>query len=343
MKRKIVLSKKTIIIIVTLILTGSILIGGGILLFNKKVPEEPKIPEEVIPEPEPKLQIVDEDSKTRPVAVMINNITAARPYQSGLNDAYIVYEIIVEGGITRMMAVFKDQTTQRIGSIRSARPYYLDYALENDAFYVHIGGSTKALSEINSLRIDRFDNVHYREKLPVSSEHTAFSSMERINNAIQGSGKRLETNRELLLNYVVEEFEFNEEESVLANEVEIIYSTSSRIKFIYNPETKRYERYANNKAHIDYVSKEQFTTKNIITYQVNDVHAGEDKGQRKLNNIGNGTGYYLTNGRAIPITWEKSSRSAQTIYKTTEGVEIEVNDGNTYIQIQPSGQRLTIK
>lgn len=64
---------------------------------------------------------------------MINNISVARPLQSGLQDAYLMYEIIVEGGITRYMALFMDQNTTRIGSIRSARHYFLDYALENDA------------------------------------------------------------------------------------------------------------------------------------------------------------------------------------------------------------------
>src|SRR5574344_1440904 len=65
--------------------------------------------------------IADKDSTSRPFAVMINNHPTARPLQSGLQDAYLVYEMLVEGGITRMMALFKDQTTSRIGSVRSAR------------------------------------------------------------------------------------------------------------------------------------------------------------------------------------------------------------------------------
>ena len=82
---------------------------------------------------------------------MINNLNEARPYQSGLQDAYIVYEMIVEGGITRMMALFKDQNTSRIGPVRSSRHYYLDYALENDAIYVHFGWSPQAQTDISRL------------------------------------------------------------------------------------------------------------------------------------------------------------------------------------------------
>ena len=99
-----------------------------------------------------KLQIVDEDSKTRPYAVMINNNHAAWP-QCGVQDAYLVYEIIAEGGITRMMALYKDQDTAKIGSIRSARHYFIDYVEENDAIFVHWGGSPQAYSRISSSRI----------------------------------------------------------------------------------------------------------------------------------------------------------------------------------------------
>ena len=98
-------------------------------------------------------------------------------------------------------------------------------------------------------------------------------------------------------------------------------------------------------ANIDLDTKVQYTAKNIITYKVEDTALPdtEDKGRRELHNIGSGEGYYITNGYAIPITWEKTSRSSQTIYKYKDGSEIVVNDGNTFIQIQPSNQPLTIE
>ena len=92
---------------------------------NKKKEEKPKVEEK-------KLKTVNPDSNSRNIAVMYNNISTVWGYQSGLQDAYLVYEILVEGGYTRLMAVFKDATTERIGSVRSSRPYFLDYALENE-------------------------------------------------------------------------------------------------------------------------------------------------------------------------------------------------------------------
>ena len=105
-----------------------LLIIGGVAFFtlspDKKDPIIKKIKK--LTEEEPKITIFDVNSTKRPVAVMINNHNQARPYHSGLQDAQIVYEMIVEGGITRMLAVFKDQTTSRIGPVRSSRHYYLD-------------------------------------------------------------------------------------------------------------------------------------------------------------------------------------------------------------------------
>ena len=93
------------------------------------------------------VKIINVNSKTRPYAVMINCHSAALP-QSGLQDAYVVYEIMVEYGITRMMALFKDVPMNKVGSIRSARNQYLGYVFENDAIFVHAGGSKEALNRI---------------------------------------------------------------------------------------------------------------------------------------------------------------------------------------------------
>ena len=104
-----------------------------------------------------------------------------------------------------------------------------------------------------------------------------------------------------------------------------------------------YKQFVNDKAHTDYETKNQYTVKNIITYQVgNKTIAGDEKGRQDLDNIGSGKGYFITEGRAIPITWEKKSRSAQTIYRYQDGTEITVNDGNTWIHIVPKSGSISI-
>ena len=294
-----------------------------------------------------KVQIVNEDTTSRPYAIMINNINVARPLQSGLQDAYIIYEIIVEGGITRYMALFLDQDTERIGSVRSARHYYLDYALENDAIYVHHGQSEYAQSDFGKLGIDRIvvDNskTGWRDKsLKVSSEHTLFTSIEKLNKGI--GKKRTTRNNDLLLDYSADSLDLASiKDSKVANTVDIRYSNATKSSYEYDAENKVYKRSVNGKAHTDYVTKEQYTFKNIITYQVENTKiSGDNYKRQNLNNIGSGTGYYISEGYAVPITWEKTSRKAQTIYKLMDGTELKVNDGNTFIQIQPKGESLNI-
>mgnify|MGYP004483728179 FL=1 len=295
------------------------------------------------------LKIVDTSKNSRPYAVMINNISVARPLQSGLQDAYIIYELIAEGGITRYMALFMDQNTQRIGSIRSARHYFLDYALENDAIYVHHGQSPQAQRDFSALGVDRIvvDNskTGWRDKsLNVASEHTLFTSIEKLNNGL--GSKRTTRNNDLLLNYSVDEVDISKKEGAkVANNVSITYSSNTVTSYKYDETNKYYLRSVNGKAHTDYVTKEQYHFKNIITYQVKNttLNDGENKGRQDIENIGSGEGYYITNGYSIPIKWVKESRKSQTKYYYTDGKEIDVNDGNTFIQIQPSGQNLTIE
>lgn len=302
-----------------------------------------------VKEPDNKqLKIVDTSSKSRPYAVMINNINVARPLQSGLQDAYLMYEIIVEGGITRYMALFMDQNTTRIGSIRSARHYFLDYALENDAIYVHHGQSPQAQSDFSTFGIDRIvaDNskTGWRDKsLNVSSEHTLFTSIEKLNNGL--GNKRTTRNNDLLLNYSVDEVDLSKKEDAkVASNITIQYSSSYVTSYKYDENNKYYLRSVNGKAHTDYVTKEQYHFKNIITYQVKNttLNDGENKGRQNIENIGSGEGYYITDGYSVPIKWAKESRKSQTKYYYNDGKEIDVNDGNTFIQIQPEGQKLTI-
>ncbi len=299
-----------------------------------------------------KLKIVDETSKSRPYAVMINNNHAAWP-QCGVQDAYLVYEIIAEGGITRMMALYKDQDTAKIGSIRSARHYFIDYVEENDAIFVHWGGSPQAYSRISSSRIDDLDgialegSVFFRDKtLNRAYEHTGFTSMTNVKEYADKKGYTRDTNKDLLLNYSIDEIDMeNLEGALVANSVDLKYSNYHTTSYEYDEETKLYKRSMSNTANVDLVTGEQYTAKNIIIYTVQNytLNDGDNKGRQDINNIGSGNGYYVSGGFYIPITWEKKSHTDQTVYKYMDGTELKVNDGNTFIQICPKNAVITIE
>lgn len=346
--------KKKMGFIWVILLVGIIVasIGIGYSVYQRE-------PQEIKPKPrsyppskvkeKPKLKIVDLDSPSRPFAIMIGNSSSARPFQSGLQDAYIVYEIIVEGGITRYMALFLDQDTARIGSIRSARHYFLDYALENDAIYVHHGQSVYAGRDFSKIGLDRIVVAHqktgWRDKsLKVAREHTLFTSIEYLKKGLQG--KRItRKNPDLLLKYKIESLNLKEmPESKTATNVVIKYSHSAKTSYVYDAKEKIYYRYVNDRKHCDYVTKEQYHVKNIITYQLHNkpLNDGSGKGNQELDRIGKGTGYFISEGYAVPITWEKKARETRTIYKFKNGTDLIVNDGNTFIQIQPQGGSLEI-
>lgn len=358
-KRRLRIGNKIKLIVVGLLILAAAI---GILIYvkpfdNKKVNDDTSKKASKKVKKEDELKIVDTSSKSRPFAVMINNIAVARPLQCGLQKAYIVYEIIVEGGITRYMAVFDGNSdADCIGSIRSSRHYYLDYALENDAIYVHHGQSPQAQEDFSNLKVDRIvasePNTGWREKgLHVSSEHTLFSSIEKIKKGLgkkrsEYTEERYKDNYGLLLHYSVKPVDLASiADAKIANKVNIKYSNSTTTNYEYDAEAKVYKRSVNNKAHKDRKTGEQYTFKNIITYQVRNynLNDGSGKGRQGIDNVGSGTGYYISEGYAVPITWEKSSRKEKTIYKLADGTELKVNDGNTFIQIQPKGQSLTIE
>ena len=340
---KLLKNKKVILpVLVVFIL---VLVGLLVFLNTKKNSNSDYAKDDKITTTTKKVNIVNEESKSRPYAVMINNVDGARKLQSGLQDAYMVYEMMVEGGITRYLALFLDQTTARIGSIRSARHYYLDYALENDAFYVHHGYSPQAREDWSKLGVDRIEvndvTTGWRDKTASKTyEFTLFSSIEKLNKGI--GSKRTERNKDLLLNYSADELDFSSTENKkVANTVNIKYSNITRNNYVYDANNKVYLRSVNGTKQTDYVTDKQLTVKNIIVYSVKYSRI-DDYGRQTIDNVGTGNGYYISNGVAVPITWKKDSRSSQTIYKLENGEELKVNDGNTFIQIMPTSGSLEI-
>ena len=244
--------------------------------------------------------------------------------------------------------MFKDQTTDKIGSVRSARHYFLDYVMENDAIFVHYGHSPQALSDIKSLKINNINGMYdakgfYRDtSLHRAYEHTAFTSMERINKLIKSKGYRNTTDTQLL-KYSPIKMEYKDSTKKTANTIEIVYSDYQTTKYVYDKENMNYKMFMGGKEHTDLITKKQYTVKNIITYQVENSSIHSDrKGRQDLYNVGSGEGYYISNGEAIKIKWNKKDRSSKTVYTLEDGSELKVNDGNTWIHIQPKNKKLNI-
>ncbi len=301
--------------------------------------------EQVAVEEEKKVQIFS--GNDRPFAVMIDNHSDAWP-QAGLNQAYMVYEIIVEGGETRLMALFKGVDLDKIGPVRSARHYFIDYAMENDAIYVHFGQSPQAQSDIKKYDIDDINGIaedgttFWRVK-DKYAPHNAVTSTEKLLESAKSKNYRTTSTEESVLHYVTDEV--NLEDGQVADTITIPHSDLQTVTYEYDKEKQVYVRYARGEEQTDWDTEEPVTTKNIIITFCNNytLSDSENKGRQGLKNIGTFDGYYITNGRAIQIQCIKNARDEKTIYQDMNGNEIQVNDGNTFVNICPTSADVEIE
>ena len=339
--------KKVWIIIAAVVVVIGLTIGG-IILFSGKKKEEPEqkeaskeATEEII---ESNIKIIDLKSDTRPYAIMINCRDEALP-QAGLADAYIIYEEMVEGGVSRMMALFKDKDISKVGSVRSARVQYLPYVFENDAIYVHAGGSPESMKRMKDEKIEEIDvdGQYGQRDMELAKkrawEHTLFTNSKLLTKGLTDKNIRTTTKEKSLLKYSEKELDLSKYKTGSAKKVSIKYSNYRTSIYEYDEDKLNYLRFMNKKKNTDLITGEQYTAKNIIVYGVHYTsYTYKSKTQyQRPENIGTGEGYYITDGVSLPITWEKKDEKSKTIYKIKEtGEELVVNDGNTYIQIYPT-------
>ncbi len=331
----------------------------------------------------------------RAVVVMLDNHFGARP-QAGISKADHVYEMLAEGRITRYMAVFYSKVPDTVGPIRSARPYFISKALEYDPYYVHVGGSMQALTDIINLKMGDIDglssggNVFWRKKHK-KIPHNMYSSIE----AIQQEGKRrshrekveiqpwdfksdkytdtndvsehsddINTNPyrlddssnfsvsdEMKINNV---FSNSTSDDVKAKVLMIRYKNKTAhdklgyfITYQYNFKNRVYDRFVNGMRQfdeIDNISNENIPDKGIsaknIIVQIAKHRVIDNEGRRKVDLIGSGTGYYLVNGKAYEIIWEKQSRRDRTIYRYKNGDKLQFEAGNIWFQIVENDENI---
>ncbi len=294
------------------------------------------------------LWVKEEIANQRPYAVMLNNIEVANP-QSGIGDASILYEALVEGGITRLMGIFEgiDKTTktaERIGSVRSARHYYVSFADEYDAIFVHYGQTSYAIKKMKKLGIDTINgmegigaNSFYRDK-SIKAPHNAFLSLEGIQKAVE-KGKLRTTYEDGYQGH----YQFYETDTDLvggskAYKVTLPFSSVIKPYFTYDTNTKEYLRFQYDGKHIDANTNEQLSYKNLIVQFVKEWNIDKNGYQTMDIEDASGEGYYVTNGSYISITWKKNESTRFMRYYTQSGEELTINPGTTYVGIFPDNR-----
>ena len=284
----------------------------------------------------------------RPVAVMIDNQGTRVLPQGGLDKAQIVYEVIVEGGLTRLMPVFWGTSPEMIGPVRSSRDYFLDYSMEYDAIYVHFGWSPKAKADIPKLKINNINGLYVGTDViwdltkDKGNWQDSYTSMEKLLAYAAKVKYRTTTDRKFPFTY--NEQDIVQEAGQNAKKVSMTYPSGCVSEYEYDSAAGLYNRFREGKPHMERVSGKQLTAKNIIIRYTRNYDIKDDnKGRQEMKTTGSGSGYYITEGKAVKIKWEKESRSAQTRYTDESGNEIKLNEGQTWIQVVPLTAKVTIE
>ncbi|MFJ7639771.1 DUF3048 domain-containing protein [Peribacillus sp. NPDC097206] len=277
----------------------------------------------------------DGEKKRRAVAVMINNHPQARP-QSGLSEADIVYELLAEGDITRLLAVFQSETPDQIGPIRSARDYYIELAKGLDCLYVCHGNSPEAKTMLDKGYVDNLNGLYYDGTLfqrttDRKAPHNSYTSFENIEKGAKEKGYELTGAPEPFAFLTEEEAKGLQGDAAL--NIDVVYGdASSNVHYEYEKAEEKYTRYSNGEQTVEYQSKKPVLLDNIFIIEA--AHqVVDDKGRRKIDLKSGGKGYLLQKGKINEVEWvNKDDR----IIPVINGKEVGLVTGKTWVNVIPN-------
>ncbi len=279
-------------------------------------------------------RLVDVAHKNQQVyGVMIDEHVDARP-QSGIDQAFLVIEAPVEAGIPRLLAFFsEDQQVSKIGPIRSARPYFVDWALEFDALYVHVGGSNEALEKIAkgaTFDLNQFwHDPQFWRSTDRFAPHNVYSSTDLLGVYVkkkQGSGRTTDPL------YGVWKFKTTEPKDVLPEKIHLSYvSPEYDFSWAYSVEKKAYLRLFDDQP-VKTLEGNEIDAQNVVVL-LTDVDVIDTVGRRQIRTVGQGTAYLFQDGKKTKVVWKKPTSSERLRFYDQNDVEVEMNPGKTWIEV----------
>jgi hypothetical protein len=281
----------------------------------------------------------NEEVNHRPIAVMVNNDPKARP-QSGLHKADVIYEVLAEGAITRFVAIYQSEMPEIIGSVRSARDYYIELSKGYDAFYAAHGYSPEAHAMLKAGVIDHINGIPYDGTLfeRVSFRKAPHNSYITYENLVKGAklkGYNLE--KEVQPLPFQSEAHFKAINGELAEDVEIDYLGRYNVSYQYNQDTSTYYRFNDEEQTIDRESETPVELKNVFIIEA-DHRIIDNAGRREVNLTSGGNALLLQNGVVQQVEWQ--SENGQ-ILPFSNGQKVKLLPGATWINIIPSNPGIT--
>jgi hypothetical protein len=284
------------------------------------------------------------DADRAPVGVMIENSIDARP-QSGLDRATVVYETLAEGGVTRFLAMYLPTVDiKKIGPVRSARHYYVDWVEEYGSAYAHAGGSPLGLSQITRDHVPDLNGIgnawrfFYRDQ-SLPAPHNLFTNSEQLQKSLVELGYPT--------SMTVSPWAFDDVQTPTAGSrgatsISIDFSGKAyTVRYEYDAVTRTYLRFNANVPHIDRASHAQLRTDNVIIQFVERPRLLAEKGRIDLKAIGSGKVLVFRNGAVSEGTWQKSSSAGRTAFSAADGTPIGLNRGTTWVEVVPIDRSVT--
>lgn len=240
----------------------------------------------------------------------------------------MIYEVPAEGGITRMLAVYQSlDGVGKIGSIRSARPYYLELALGHDAIYIHAGGSEDAYAKIRQWGVTALDGVNgpymsnsengnlmWRDperRKSYSLEHTVVTTGTSIIERLPTYGLRLEHEEDYRcqMNFVEDGTPAGGAE---APRITVPVSHYKTGVFTYDPDSRLYRVEEYGEPYVDGDSGEQVAVTNVIVLKTACRYTGDSLGHITVDLSSGGTATSPAAARSLTSRGARTSPTASS-------------------------------
>lgn len=282
---------------------------------------------------------VDPSVNARPVTgIMIENSLDARP-QSGLSEAGVVFEAIAEGGITRFLALYQDTAPADIGPVRSARPYYIQWALGFDASYAHVGGSPQALADIKAWGVKDLDQFYnagaYRRISTRYAPHNVYTTMANLNQLEAAKGFSTSTYTGFARKKAAPL------KTPTASKININLSGSLyNVHYDFNAVSNSYNRSEGGAPHIDVNGNKQISP-NVVVVMVVPYGIAADGHHSEYQTVGSGQVFIFQDGGTASGIWTKKSEKEQITFSDSNGKQIMLNPGQTWLTAVGDASKVT--
>jgi len=303
------------------------------------------------------LPIDEEIIGRRPMAVVLNNNLQSWPH-SGMVHADVIYEVLAEGGLTRLVGIFQSQMSDKIGPARSARDYLVDFALNHDAIFVHHSHNRYAMDRINYFGVDRLDGFNlegvaflrdatFPEWSGITGsrmwEHSGFFNANDALAHIANTGMRGTINEALDFGFSFGEIAADIEPSGVAMEINIPFSGAYPRTFRYDEATGLYLVYNHHGAYRDAETGDHVGITNILVQITSHYVRDEELGVLYVTTVGKGPGYFAVAGEKFAVTWEKSSHTSPMRWYFENGDPLILSPGKTWINVFSGSGHITFE